>query len=167
MASSRPARGTGFASATPWLALVAVVSIAAIAAALISQHAFGMEPCPWCVLQRLIFAVVGVLALIGLAIRATVATRIVAGLGTLLALAGIAAALWQHFVAAKSESCNLTLADRIVTWTQLDQLLPNAFEARASCADAAVNLLGVPYAMWSALVFAVCAAALVGALKRA
>ena len=30
------------------------------------------------------------------------------------AFAGIAAALYQHFVAAKSTSCNLTLADKIV-----------------------------------------------------
>ena len=31
-------------------------------------------------------------------------------------------------------------ADRIMSATQLDQLLPAVFEARASCADAAVNL---------------------------
>ena len=126
-----------------------------------------MEPCPWCVLQRLIFAVVGVLALIGAAVRVPTARWIVAGLGALLSLAGIAAALWQQFVAAKSASCNLTLADRIVAWTQLDQKLPDVFEARASCADAAVSLLGVPYAMWSALVFALCVVALVRALKLA
>ena len=28
-------------------------------------------------------------------------------------------------------------------------LLPAVFEARASCADAAVSLLGVPYAFWA------------------
>ena len=28
--------------------------------ALVSQHVFGMEPCPWCVLQRLIFVAIGV-----------------------------------------------------------------------------------------------------------
>ena len=32
-----------------------------------------------------------------------------------LSLAGIAAALWQHFVAAASESCNLTLAEKIIS----------------------------------------------------
>ncbi len=157
-----PARGPG-----ALLAFVAVASFAAVAAALVTQHAFGMEPCPWCVLQRLIFLVVGVLALVGLAILAPVARRVFVGLGVLLSLSGIAAALWQQFVAAKSASCNLTLADRIVAWTQLDQLLPNAFEARASCADAAVSLLGVPYAMWSAAAFVICAVALIAALRRA
>jgi disulfide bond formation protein DsbB len=164
-----PARGGpgAMASATAMLAFVAIVSLGSIVAALVSQHAFGMEPCPWCILQRLIFAVIGVLAMIGLAIRATTSTRIVASLGVLLSLAGLGAALWQHLVAAKSASCNLTLADRIVGWTQLDQLAPNVFEARASCADAAVNLLGVPYAIWSAAAFVICAVALLRALKLA
>ena len=163
---SQPARGRSVA-ATQMLAFVAIVSLGSIAAALVSQHAFGMEPCPWCILQRLIFAAIGVLAVVGLAIRATTSTRIVAGLGVLLSLAGIAAALWQQFVAAKSASCNLTLADRIVGWTQLDRLAPEVFEARASCADAAVNLLGVPYAVWAAAAFVVCALALLRALKLA
>ncbi len=165
---ARPARGSGaMAGATPLLAFVAILCFGSIAAALVSQYAFGMEPCPWCILQRLIFAVIGVLALIGLAIRAATATRVVAVVGVLLALAGIAAAVWQQSVAAKSASCNLTLADRIVGWTQLDRLVPDAFEARASCADAAFSLLGVPYAIWSAVVFVVCAVALLRTLKLA
>ena len=155
------------ASATPMLAFVAIVSLGSIAVALISQHAFGMEPCPWCILQRLIFAAIGVLALVGLAVRAATATRIVAAFGVLFSLAGIGAALWQQLVAAQSASCNLTLADKIVSWTQLDRLVPEAFEARASCADAAVNLLGVPYAIWAAAAFVLCAIALVRALKVA
>ena len=77
--------------------------------------------------------------------------------GTFGAAAGRTAAsrrpLWQHFVAARSASCNLTLADRIVNATGLDALLPDVFEARASCADAAVVLLGVPYEFWSGALF--------------
>ena len=73
--------------------------------------------------------------------------------------------LHQQFVAAKSASCNLTLADRIIGATQLDRLLPDVFEARASCADAAVNLLGVPYAIWSALAFAIFALLLLAAAR--
>ena len=75
--------------------------------------------------------------------------------------------MWQHFVAARSASCNLTLADRIMTATQLDQLLPAVFEARASCADAAVNLAGIPYDFLAAAVFVACAVAAIGVLRRA
>jgi protein dithiol:quinone oxidoreductase len=154
------------APAIGWLfALTAVVSFGAVAVALVSQHAFAMEPCPWCVLQRLVFVAIGVLALIGLAWRSATGARVVASLALVLAACGIAAALWQHFVAAKSQSCNLTLADKIMTASQLDRLLPDVFEARASCADAAVSLLGVPYAFWAALVFVACAVALVRVLR--
>jgi disulfide bond formation protein DsbB len=72
----------------------------------------------------------------------------------LLAVEGIVAALWQHFVAAASASCNLTFADRVVSSLQLNTLLPEIFEARATCADAAVKLLGVPYEFYSLALFA-------------
>jgi len=159
---ARSARG---APSTAWFAFVAAISFGVVVFALVSQHAFAMEPCPWCVLQRLIFLAIGAFALLGLVWRGPAGSRVAATFAFLLAIAGIAAALWQHFVAARSASCNLTLADRVITATQLDRLLPDVFEARASCADAAVNLLGVPYAMWSALAFVVCAAALVRILR--
>jgi disulfide bond formation protein DsbB len=150
---------------TGLFAAVALLSFGAVAVALVSQHAFAMEPCPWCVLQRLIFLAIGLVALLGLAWRDAAGSLVAASLGLLLALAGIAAAIWQHFVAARSPSCNLTLADKIVGATQLDRLLPDVFEARASCADAAVSLLGVPYAFWAALVFLLCAIAMVRVVR--
>src|SRR5688500_11070040 len=110
-----------------WFGAIALVALGAVGAALVSQHRFGMEPCPWCVLQRLIFVAIAVAALIGLAWRAT-AGRIVAGtLVLLLALAGIASAAWQHFYAAPSGSCNLTLADKIINGIGLDAMLPDVF----------------------------------------
>ena len=61
--------------------------------------------------------------------------------------------MWQHFVAAASSSCKLTLADRIVSGLGLDAWAPEVFAPRASCADAAVDLLGLPYEFWSAGLF--------------
>ena len=162
---SRHARGAG-ATNTLWFAFVASLSFGVVVAALVSQHAFEMQPCPWCVLQRLIFVAIGVFAVLGLVWRGPAGSRVAGTFALVLAVAGIAAALWQHFVAAKSASCNLTLADRVMSASQLDRLLPDVFEARASCADAAVDLLGVPYAMWSAAAFVVCALVLLRILRR-
>jgi len=148
-------------------AFVALASFAAVAAALVSQHAYGMQPCAWCVLQRLIFLALGAVALLGLAWRGRTGSLVAAVDGLLLALCGLASAVWQHFVAARSASCNLTLADRIVSTTKLDTLLPDVFEARASCADAAVALFGVPYAFWAAALFVLCALALLQAIRVA
>jgi disulfide bond formation protein DsbB len=133
--------------------LVAVLSFGAVGVALVTQYRFDMQPCPWCVLQRLIFVAIGAVALLGLAWRSWGGKRAVPLLLLLLCGSGIAAALWQHFVAAASASCKLTLADRIVSGLQLDALLPSVFEARANCADAAVDLAGIPYEFWSLALF--------------
>ena len=131
-----------------------LVPLAAVAAALVSQYAFDMRPCPWCVLQRLLFVVMALVALPGLLVNRVGVRRASAAAVLTLALCGVAAALWQHFVAASSTSCNLTLADRIISSLGLDQSAPQVFAAYASCADAAVNMAGVPYAFWSLAVFA-------------
>jgi disulfide bond formation protein DsbB len=106
------------------------------------------------VLQRLIFVSIALVALAGALLRgAAVPRRLAALLMLALAGCGVAAALWQHFVAAASQSCNLTLADRVVGATGLDELLPPVFAAYASCADAAAKLLGVPYEFYSLTLF--------------
>lgn len=140
---------------TSGLLAIAALCFGAVVVALITQHGFGMEPCPWCVMQRLVFVAIGVVALLGLAWRSALGQRVLPFVLLLLSGSGIAAALWQHFVAAASASCNLTLADRIVSGLRLDALLPGVFQATASCADAAVDLVGVPYEFWSLTLFIV------------
>ena len=144
----------------------ALIGIAAIGAALVSQYVYGIQPCAWCVLQRLIFCCITAAALIGLLWRAPFGRQAGAALGLLLAACGIAAALWQHFVAAPSNSCNLSLAERIISALGLDETLPQLFMALASCAEAAVKLLGVPYEFWSLALFALAAALLSSVLRQ-
>jgi protein dithiol:quinone oxidoreductase len=136
-----------------WTALV-LVPLVAVAAALVSQHAFDMQPCAWCVLQRVIFLAIALVAAPALLVKGALARRGLAAGALLLAGAGMAAALWQHFVAASSVSCNLTLADRIVGGLGLDGLAPAVFAAYASCADAAAKLLGLSYEFYSLALFA-------------
>ncbi|MBT9595932.1 MAG: disulfide bond formation protein B [Vitreoscilla sp.] len=142
----------------PLLSALAVVCFGAVGLALVSQYQFDMQPCPWCTLQRLIFLLIGALALLGALVRSNGIRRVLSAGGLLLALCGMASAIWQHFVAAASASCNLTLADRIMQALRLYDLAPEVFAPMASCADAAVNLLGVPYAFWSLALFVLCAA---------
>ncbi len=144
----------------------ALIGIAAICAALVSQYVYGVQPCAWCVLQRLIFCCITAAALIGLLWRARAGRLAGATLGIALAACGVAAALWQHFVAAPSNSCNLSLAERIISALGLDETLPQLFMALASCAEAAVKLLGVPYEFWSLALFARVAALLSSVLRQ-
>lgn len=143
-----------FSNPTRTFALAALICLTAVGAALVSQHVYGMEPCPWCVLQRMIFMLIACAAVLGMIWRSRMGVLVSALAMDMLAAAGVAAALWQHFVAASSSSCNLTLADRIVAATGLDGLAPEIFAPRASCADAAVSLAGVPYEFWSLATFA-------------
>ncbi len=150
---------------SPFMPLVAMLSFAAVVFALVSQHYFDMQPCSWCVLQRLIYLVIGLFALAAWwrnsRIRSTGGLRSeprmnpLAALSSVFAVSGLAAALYQQFVAAKSESCAMTLADKIIKGAGLDELAPWMFKATAFCHEANLALLNLPYAIWSALLFLV------------
>lgn len=148
------------------LGLVAVVCLLAVGAALVSQHVFDMQPCPWCVLQRMIYLATALACLAGVVWRSRLGQILSTLLVLDLAAFGLAAALWQHFVAASSTSCALTYADRFISSTNLDSLLPDVFSPRASCADAAVRLLGIQYDVWSATLFLLIGAAATVILLR-
>lgn len=142
-------------------AAVAGVAVVAVGLALVSQHRFGMLPCGWCVFQRLVFLVFAALALLAALLPAGVARRGAAGLAAAVAASGVVAAAWQHFVAAKAAQCNFTFADRVIAALGLDARFPDVFMALASCAEASLPLLGVPYAFWSLATFAALAAVMV------
>ena len=111
-----------------WLWIGAgTLPVVAVGIALFTQHGLGMQPCPWCVLQRLIFLAIAATAWLGLALGAALPRRAMALLMLLLAASGVAAALWQHFVAAASASCNLTLADHVMSGLGLDNLAPVSY----------------------------------------
>lgn len=134
-----------------WFAVFA--AMAAIGVALFTQYALDMQPCPWCILQRLICVAIAVVALPGalFAPRKIQVTSLL--LVVILALAGGAAAWWQHFVAAASISCNVTLAEQIISTLHINAAFPYIFAAQASCADSAAMLLGIPYAFWTLALF--------------
>ena len=148
------------------LAGIAAASVAAVALALVAQHAFDMQPCPWCILQRLIYLLIAVLCGATAALRRGPVQTGAMALSLALAVSGVAAAVFQHVVAAKSFSCNLTLADTIITALGLESLVPALFKVTATCADAAVSVLGVPFEYWSLALFAAIALTLAGALTR-
>lgn len=144
--------------------LIAVFCFGALGIALVSQHMFDMPPCAWCVLQRLIYLMVGVVALIGANVG--MLSRLCAGLCGLLSVSGIAAAWYQYDVAAHMFSCDLTFADQFMSASGLDASVPWLFGIYASCMDAMVDVLGVEYALWSLSLFVVLLLASLFAMMR-
>lgn len=122
-----------------------------------------MQPCPWCVLQRVIFLAIAGVALIDAVGRTGSVLTAVRGL---LSLSGVAAAGWQHTVASASASCALTWPDRFLAFLQLDALWPDLFQPRASCLEAKAWILGIPYEFYSAALFIALAAGSLRTLNR-
>lgn len=149
------------------LILMALACVGSVAAALWTQYHWNMQPCPWCILQRVLFLLIALLAILGALAPGRVLPALLSWLVVPVAASGVASAWYQHFVAAKTNSCNLTLADRIVSGLHLDTALPSVFEVRASCADAAANLFGVPFEFWSLALFVMVAVAAVWCALRA
>lgn len=148
------------------LAGSAAAAVAAVGAALVSQHVFEMQPCPWCVFQRLIFLAYAALVAVGLAWRTAAGRRITAGIGLLAASGGVAAASYQYFVAAHDESCGRSVAERVIAGLGLDERWPDVFMPMTSCADSTARLLGIAYPLWSLTLFAMLAAATVWVLRQ-
>lgn len=138
--------------------LTLLLSLIALAFALYSQHVLGMRPCAWCVLQRLILALVAAcsaLSLWALQSKNRMYPRLSLLLNTALSLSGIAAAWYQYTVAAQLFSCDMTLADQIMTQSGLEAGLPWLFGIYATCMDARVDLFGIEYALWGLVLFLV------------
>jgi protein dithiol:quinone oxidoreductase len=153
------------------LTTIGAGSLIVLGIALVSQHAFGIEPCPWCVIQRIGVILIALIALLGAGL-ARGASRVVPAVAALLvaslAVGGIVSAWHQHTVAAKQLSCAFTWADRTLMSLQLDAIWPSVFKVGATCADAAnALLLGLPYEVWSGVWFAIVALAAVAVILRA
>ncbi len=155
-------------SHTATAVVIAVIAWGAVAAALVSQHLFGMEPCPWCIVQRIAYLLVGLFAVLSLFARqSSLWARLPLLLAGAATLAGLAAALYQQFVAAATKSCAFTAADKFVMATGLDEWLPAVFKATAACDEANAPMLGLPYALWSVLLALILLAAVAKAVGRA
>ena len=137
------------------LLLIAAICIGAVGAALVSQHAFDMPPCAWCVFQRFIYLSIAVVCIVlHLAgARRPGVIRAAGALATLLAATGVVAAWYQYTVASNLFSCDLTFADRFMVGSGLDAGIPWLFGIYATCSEARVELLGVEYALWSLALF--------------
>lgn len=141
------------------LLAIMAFSLGVVGLALVSQHLFDMQPCAWCVLQRVEFLTIAIVCGLASITRRSALRLALCSLALLLSLAGMATVSWQIFVASNSFSCSLSLADRIISSLALDQLMPAVFAPRTGCADGAVYLLGIPYELWSLAAFGLCAVA--------
>jgi len=136
------------------LRLSALLCFGSVGVALISQYVYDMQPCAWCVFQRLLFLLIGsLILLLNFGQQSKIRQALAAAIALAGSIAGVASAWYQEKVASNTFSCAQTLADQIMTRTGLDAAVPWLFGIYASCMDARVKLLGIEYAWWSLAMF--------------
>jgi disulfide bond formation protein DsbB len=145
------------ANSRTFYAIVFTVCAALIAFGLYLQHSKGLEPCPLCILQRVIFVAIGVVALVAALVGTRrPAARIGMGLAVaLLALAGAGVAArqsWlQHFPPPIQE-CGADFYFLVDT-TPLSKLLPALFSGTGDCAKRGWLFLNLSIAEWALVCF--------------
>jgi disulfide bond formation protein DsbB len=117
--------------------LVFLACFGLIAFALYLQHVDGLDPCPWCVVQRLAFISVGLIALAAALHRpgpgGTVVYSVFAGA---TALAGLAAAVYHVWLQAdpvRAAKCVGSPVERILDQLALGRIIPPLLQYDGPC----------------------------------
>jgi protein dithiol:quinone oxidoreductase len=150
----------------PLLLAVAAVSLGLVGFALYLQHQMGWAPCPLCVIQRYVYVLVALLALL-FAILPRGASRFGAGLTGLAALGGAGVAGWHVWVKANpSVSCGIDPLETSLNRIPPAEWMPFLFKADGMCSTPYPPILGLDITQWSLLWFSVLALVLLWAAFR-
>lgn len=153
-----------------------IASLAAAACALLLVVAaialtewLQLNPCPLCILQRVLDLALAALLLTAALVAASRAVRWVLAFALLVASGGVAVAGYQSWIqfSPPQLSCGPAAQgpiERLVAW--LGEQAPLLFRATGSCESTELEILGLSLANWS-LVAYLAFAALIAALLRA
>lgn len=138
--------------------------------ALYLQHWANLDPCPWCIVQRAGFVLVGLIALAGALHGPGVRGRVVYATGGLLAsLAGAAAAAYHVYLQSdpvRAAKCVGSPVERILDQLQIGKLLPALLQYDGPCTLKPWSFLGLSIPEWSAVWFGILALAFAAVLVR-
>jgi disulfide bond formation protein DsbB len=135
-------------------ALPLAMGIGLVSGGLVLAAVMNLAACPLCVIQRMLYLLVSVVAVIGL--LAPRGGRIAAGLLLLAASgSGVYVAAYQVWLQryAKGETCAAAEAwwERLVDWA--GEQVPWLFQGNGLCSDPAWKFLELSIADWSLVIF--------------
>lgn len=139
-----------------WFAALALGAFGAVAGGMELQNLVRLAPCPLCIFQRLVYMVIGLVALLGAIAPAgrLLWSALIAG----LAAGGMAAAGYQSWMQAfphLATECSYSdpnAIERLVDW--LGMAWPSLFLATGFCTGRDWEFLGLSLANWSLLISA-------------
>lgn len=144
-------------------ALIFAICAGLLGYALYLQHWQGLDPCPWCVVQRLGFLLVGLIALAG-AVHgpAALGAAVYATLGLVAAAAGAAAGAYHVYLQAdpvRAAKCVGSPVELVLDWLQIGRLAPSLLQYDGPCTLKPWSFLGLSIPGWSLAWFLILAAA--------
>lgn len=136
-------------------ALLALAALSLTLAGWAIGELMKLQPCPLCIFQRLLYLLIGLLALAGTLLPGW--ASIWASLLALSAGGGLATAAyqsWLQYLPEPSRECGFgepTLIEQVVNW--FGALWPEMFMATGFCSSKDWVFLGLSMANWSVLCF--------------
>ena len=139
-----------------WFVVLTLGTFGLVSASMELQHLLRLAPCPLCIFQRLLYIVVGLVALAGVLLPG--GRLLWSALIAALASGGVAVAGYQTWMQAfplLATECGYSdpnLIERLVDW--LGMQWPSLFLATGFCTSRDWEFLALSMANWSLLVFA-------------
>lgn len=137
-------------------AAVAAGSVGLVGAGLVLQAWLHLSPCPLCIFQRLLYLVIGGIALVAAILPA--GRRLWSALIALVGLGGLATAAYQSWMQAfphLAPECSFTEPNAIERLVDtLGMQWPSLFLATGFCTSREWEFLGLSMANWSVFLFA-------------
>ncbi len=158
-----PLRTTVFSSdlalrrAHRWFLALFAGCVLILAAVLYLQHQLNLDPCPWCVAQRIVMVVLAIVAL-GAALHRPRrnGARTYWGVLAVLAACGVAAAGYHIYLQSDSEramKCAGSMIERLLDQSRLGNLAPWLFQYDGPCTLKPWSFLGLSIPELAAVAF--------------
>ncbi len=141
---------------TKYFGLGLLVCIALMAGALFMQYQMELEPCPLCLMQRMVFIAIGFVCLVGLVLKFSWLRKLCAGLVSFFALVGIGLAARQLWLQSLPEDQVPTCGpgfDYMINNFPLAKALSLILSGSGECAEVQWTFLGISIPGWSLLFF--------------
>jgi protein dithiol:quinone oxidoreductase len=137
--------------------LIFLACVAILGFGLYLQHVDHLDPCPWCVVQRLLFIAVGLISLVAALHRpGPLMATFYAMLGAATALGGAVAAGYHIYLQAdesRANACAGSAVERFLDQTDIGSWIPPLLQYDGPCTLAPWSFIGLSIPEWSLICF--------------
>ena len=150
---------------------VFVICLGLLGYALYLQHALNLDPCPWCIVQRLLYIAIALVSLTAALHRpGRTGATVYGALGVVFAGGGVAAAGYHLHIQSDPQRALECMGGWLEQWldvSRLGKIIPPLLQYDGSCILKPWSFLGLSIPGWSLVWFALLLAAFVAVIIAA